>query len=233
LPRIRKRVERDLRAHGLVRRKLLATIVRLLETTLIRIGNEEYSRQNGSFGLTTIRDRHVHVNGSSIRFEFRGKGGLKHAVDFHDRRLARILSRCQELPGEELFQYIDDRGDRHRIASDDVNDYLREITGQDFTAKDFRTWAGTLLAAQALTLCNEAPPTKKAVVQAIESVAQRLRNTRAICRKCYIHPDVIDAYLDGSLVMSLATRTHTGNNSSTCRLNPEEAALVAFLQRRK
>lgn len=203
LPAVRVRVERDLALPGLPREKVLATVVRLLEATLIRVGNEEYANQNGSFGLTTLRDRHVNVAGSAVRFAFRGKSGVKHAVDLHDRRLARIVKSCRDIPGQELFQYVDGKGDHRPIGSADVNDYLRQIAGEEFTAKDFRTWAGTVLAATALL---EGGPfasraeAKKNVVRAVDLVSRRLGNTRAVCKKCYIHPAVIESYLGGTLL---------------------------------
>ena len=177
-------------------------MVRLLETTLIRIGNLEYARANSSFGLTTLRDRHVKIAGAALQFHFRGKSGTNHTVRLHDRRLARIVKRCQDLPGYELFQYIDAAGERQTIDSADVNGYLRQLTGQDFTAKDVRTWAGTVLAACALRECGPCTSqaeAKKNIVQAIDAVAKRLGNTRAVCRACYVHPTVLDAYLDCSL----------------------------------
>jgi DNA topoisomerase-1 len=234
LPRIRQRTERDLRRRGLRREKVFAAVVRLLMTTLIRVGNEEYARQNNPFGLTTMRDHHARVKGSKIQFEFRGKGGIKHAIDLEDRRLATIVKGCQDLPGQELFQYSDEAGDRHSVESADVNAYLREITGEDFTAKDFRTWAGTVLAACALRefeAFDSATQAKRNVVRAIESVAQRLGNTKAICRKCYIHPAVIDAYLDGSLRRSLQTRVDRELKGALSKISPEEAAVLAFLQK--
>jgi DNA topoisomerase I len=235
LPRIRRRTARDLRLPGLPRDKVLATVVRLLQKTLIRVGNEEYARENGSFGLTTMRNQHVQVNGSALRFVFRGKGGIKHAVDLNDRRLARIVKRCRDLPGQELFEYIDDDGNCRSIGSVDVNDYLREITGQDFTAKDFRTWAGTVLAATALQTfeaCGSVTQARRNVARAIESVALRLGNTRSICQKCYVHPAVIAAYVDGSLQETLGPRGNEGQPSRRRSLSAEEAAVLAFLRRR-
>jgi DNA topoisomerase-1 len=210
LSRIRARAEKDLALPGLPRNKVLAAIVRLLETTLIRVGNEEYVRENGSFGLTTIRDRHVQVNGSQMRFEFRGKSGIEHTVDLSDRRLARIVKQCQDIPGQELFQYLDHEGGRHSIGSTDVNTYLHEIAGQEFTAEDFRTWAGTILAARALQefrAFDSQAQAKRNLVRAIETVAKRLGNTKAVCRQCYIHPAVLDAYLDGSLLKTLTQKS--------------------------
>ncbi len=235
LPRIRARTERDLALPGLPREKVLATVVRLLEATLIRVGNDEYARQNHSFGLTTMQDRHVTINGAAVRFQFRGKSGIRHAIDLHDRRLARIIQRCQDVPGEELFQYLDDDGQPHDIGSADVNEYLRAISGQDFTAKDFRTWAGTVLAARALqevAAFDSKAQAKRNIVQAIESVAKRLGNTRTVCRKCYVHPAVIDSYLDGSLLEMLRARAAEEMSRSLEDLQPEEAAVLAFLQER-
>jgi DNA topoisomerase-1 len=203
LPLIRKRVKADLALQGMPREKILATLVRLLETTFIRIGNEEYARANKSFGLTTLRNRHVDIHGAKIRFQFRGKSGKQHSISLTDKRLAKIVKRCQDLPGQELFQYLDEDGQVQSIGSADVNQYLREITNQDFTAKDFRTWAGTVLAALALKEMNvgeSETEAKKNIVQAIQSVSEKLGNTPAVCRKCYVHPAVLDAYLDRSLV---------------------------------
>jgi DNA topoisomerase-1 len=235
LPAIRARTERDLALPGLPREKVLAGVVRLLETTLIRVGNEEYAKTNKSFGLTTMRDRHVTIEGATVRFHFRGKSGKTHTVALNDRRLARIVKRCRDLPGYELFQYIDEHGQRQTIDSGDVNRYLREISGQDFTAKDFRTWAGTLLAALALQeyeSFDSAAQAKKNVVQAIESVAERLGNTPSICRKCYVHPAVLDAYLEGSLVETLQQRAEQELAESLRELRPEEAAVMGLLMRR-
>ncbi len=200
LRRIRRRTAADVRKPGLPRRKVLAAAVQLLEKTLIRIGNEEYARANGSVGLTTMRDRHAKIRGAEVRFEFRGKSGVPHAVELHDARLARIVKACRDLPGYELFQYVDEEGKRQTICSDDVNSYLREISGEDFTAKDFRTWAGTVLAAQALARLQRFKTQREAkrnVLKAIECVASRLGNTRAVCRKAYIHPAIFAAYMDG------------------------------------
>jgi DNA topoisomerase-1 len=233
LPRLRARAGRDLARRGLPRAKVLAAVVRLLEATLIRVGNEEYARQNGSVGLTTMRDRHVRVNGSTLRFSFRGKSGVRHCIDLSDRRLARVVGQCQDLPGQELFQYLDDDGARRAIDSADVNEYLRAASGQDFTAKDFRTWAGTVLAARALQefeAFDTQAQAKKNVVRAIESVAKRLGNTAAVCRNCYVHPAVLNAYLDGSLARTLRRRVEGELAHSLSRLPPEEAAVLAFLQ---
>ena len=234
LPRIRRRTDRDLRRRGLPREKVLALVVRLLETTLIRVGNEEYARDNGSFGLSTLRDRHVRVDGSDLRFSFKGKSGKEHEVSVHDRRLARLVKQVQELPGQEVFQYVDRDGKRQTIDSGEVNDYLREISGEDFTAKDFRTWAGTLAASMALQdflEIDDDAGRKKAIVGAIESVAGQLGNTPAVCRACYVHPDVIDSYLDGTLVRALSARAR-GAGRGAHALRPEEAAVLGLLQAR-
>jgi DNA topoisomerase-1 len=232
LPLIRQRVDSDLRLPGLPRDKVLATVVRLLETSHIRVGNEEYARQNKSFGLATLRNRHVNVCGSTIRFEFRGKSGVEHALDINDRRLAKIIKRCQDLPGYELFQYIDDDGERRTIDSSDVNEYIRQIAGEEFSTKDFRTWAGTVLAARALQEFQAAASeseSKRNIVQAIESVATKLGNTKAVCRKCYIHPAVIQSYTDGSLLRALRRRIKKEINNSH-GLEPEEAAVLKLLK---
>lgn len=235
LPKIRKRVDRDLRPPGLPRNKVLATVVRLLEVSLIRVGNEEYAKENNSFGLTTMKNRHVDISGSTIRFHFRGKSGKMHEVDIRDPRLARIVRDCQALPGQELFQYVDENGERQNVKSGDVNNYLREITGEYFTAKDFRTWAGTVLAAIALKefeKFDSQAQAKKNLVQAIERVAERLGNTPAVCRKCYIHPNVIDSYMDGTLIETLKDRAEAQLKGYLGKLRSEEAAVVGLLQQR-
>jgi len=234
-PEIRERVEHDLIRPGLPRDKVLATVVRLLETTLIRIGNEEYARDNGSFGLTTMRNRHVAVSGALLRFHFRGKSGKEHAVDIRDPRLGRIVRRCQELPGQELFQYVDDDGARQSIDSDAVNAYLRGVAGAAFTAKDFRTWAGTVLAALALAEVAAFTSERQArrnIVRAVESVARRLGNTPAICRKGYVHPAVIDAYLDGVTLDAFRRRTERAITEDTRGLTADEAVVLGMLQQR-
>jgi DNA topoisomerase-1 len=202
LPKIRERVERDMSQRGLGREKVLATVLRLLETTLIRVGNKEYVKQNNSFGLTTLRDQHVDVEGSTLRFEFRGKSGKEHSVEVHDRRLARIVKQCRDVPGQKLFQYLDGDGERHSVSSEDVNAYLRETTGDDFSAKDFRTWGGTVLALSALLevgSCDSEKEASRAVVEAIKHVSGQLGNRPAICRKYYVHPVVIESFLAGTL----------------------------------
>ena len=234
LPVIRRRTSADLRKAGLPREKVLATVVQLLEKTLIRVGNDEYAKQNRSFGLTTLRDGHVKVNGRRLRFSFRGKSGVEHDIDLNDRRLARIVRQCRDLPGYELFQYIDENGQRQTVGSEEVNAYLKEITGQDLTSKDFRTWAGTVLAAQllrefeAFTSHAEA---KRNVLAAVEMVAKRLGNTKAVCRKCYIHPAIFDAYMDGSMLETIAQRAREVSRAVD-RLTAGEAAVLRLLMRR-
>jgi DNA topoisomerase-1 len=234
LPAIRARTARDLRNPKLTREKVLAAVVQLLEKTLIRVGNDEYARENRSFGLTTLRDGHVAVNGGKVRFSFRGKSGVEHDIQLDDRRLARIIKACRDIPGYDLFQYLDEQGERHVVGSADVNAYLKEITGQDYTSKDFRTWAGTVLAAQTLQefeKCESDSQAKRNIVQAVESVAKRLGNTKAVCRKCYIHPAILDAYMDGSMVKTLADRVRRESRKSG-DLTHNEAAVLAFLQKR-
>jgi DNA topoisomerase-1 len=231
LPKIRARLERDLSLPGLPREKVLATVVRLLECTCIRVGNDEYAKSNRSFGLTTLQDRHVEISGSNLRFEFRGKSGKMHKVDLNDRRLARIVERCQDLPGEDLFQYLDDDDVRQTIGSGDVNEYIREISGQEFTAKDFRTWAGTLLAIEALTKMGPFSTQRNAksnVLKAIDQVAEQLNNTRSVCRKYYVHPAVLESYMDGNLLEHLGNGSKQGTKDD---LTADEAAVVRLLQR--
>jgi DNA topoisomerase-1 len=232
LPRIRMRNAADLRKNGLPREKVLAAVVQLLEKTLIRIGNEEYARDNGSVGMTTMCDRHVQVRGSTVRFEFRGKSRIDHAIDLRDARLARIVTACRDLPGYELFQYIAPNGRRQVIDSADVNAYLREIAGDNFTAKDFRTWAGTVMAAEALARVAEFRSKAEAtrnVGRAIESVACRLGNTKAICRRSYVHPAILDAYLDGVTIGTPSPRA--AQQITPYALRPEERAVVEILER--
>jgi DNA topoisomerase-1 len=230
LPRIRRRVRHDLGLPGLPREKVLAAVVRLLETTRMRVGNEEYARANDSFGLTTLRVRQVRVRGSTMSFRFRGKSGVWHQFALNDRRLATIVRRMRDLPGYELFQYLDEQGETRALDSADVNEYLKEISGEEFTSKDFRTWAGTVLAAQALQQLGE-PPDKSKLAQAIEQVAGQLGNTKAVCRKCYIHPAVIDAYLEGRLA-----RAMNGGGVEACvqrllKRRPKRETLEATLAR--
>ncbi len=235
LPAIRRQVDEDLGRHGLPREKVLATIVHLLEATMMRVGNEEYARHNKSFGLTTLRDRHVRIDGSEVEFHFRGKSGVRHAIKVEDPRLARIIRRVRDLPGQELFQYVDDDGQVRSVGSADVNDYLRALTGEDYSAKDFRTWAGTLLAALALQEYEKVDSDAQArrnVVRAIETVAERLGNTPSICRKCYVHPAIIDAYLDGTMLHAMQERAQQELDHDMRAMRPEEAAVLALLQRR-
>jgi len=234
LPVIRRTTSGHLRKQGLPREKVLATVVQLLEKTLIRVGNDEYARSNRSYGLTTMRDGHVEVKGHRVRFSFRGKSGVEHEIDLNDRRLARIVRQCRDLPGYELFQYIDENGQRQTVGSEEVNAYLKDITGQDLTSKDFRTWAGTVLAAQllrefeAFTSNAEA---KRNVLAAVEMVARRLGNTKAVCRKCYIHPAVFDAYMDGSMLETIAQRARKVSRAVD-RLTAGEAAVLRLLMQR-
>jgi DNA topoisomerase-1 len=235
LPLIRKEVDRALRLPGLPREKVIATIVYLLEATMMRIGNDEYARENKSYGLTTLRNRHVRIDGSEVEFRFRGKSGVYHDVKVHDRRLARIIQRSRDLPGQELFQYLDDDGQRHTVGSHDVNEWLQQVTGEEYTAKDFRTWSGTVLAALALQefeRFDSDTQAKKNVVRAIESVAEKLGNTPSVCRKCYVHPAVLDAYMDGTMVEGLLARAEEELAEDLHDLQPEEAAVLAMLQQR-
>ena len=235
LPKIRARTTADLARAGLPREKVLATVVQLLEKSLIRVGNEEYAKTNNSFGLTTLKDKHVAVKGPTLRFEFRGKSGVRHSVDVNDRRLARIVKQCRDLPGQDLFQYIDDDGQRCDVTSGDVNAYLKEITGEDFTAKDFRTWSGTVLALTALRELDRAESQRKAkknVLMAIEAVAGVLGNTRAVCRKSYIHPAVVDSYIDGWMLQVLSRRATAALKKTAAKLRRDEVAVLAVLQYR-
>ena len=233
LPRLRSRMERDLAAPDLSRRQILATVVRLLDKTLIRVGNDEYARENRSFGLTTLRQRHVQVKGKDLRFTFRGKSGVEHNVELADARLARIVQRCQDLAGTELFQYLDGDGRRQAVTSDDVNAHLREVTGRDITAKDFRTWGGTMHAAIALRSAGPAASRREAdrnIIRAVDLVAERLGNTRAVCRKYYVHPAIIESYLLGRTVPhtdSPANAARRGRGSAALRR--DEVAVLQFL----
>ena len=233
LPKIRARVQKDMHRPDLGREKVLATVVRLLEVSLIRIGNEEYAKENQSFGLTTMRNRHAEIGGSTVRFRFRGKSGKQHTVEVSDRRVARIVQQCQDLPGQHLFEYEDHNGEIASIGSEDVNDYLHGITGQPFTAKDFRTWAGTVLAAIALGKMEEVDAEtirKKNVITAIEAVARLLGNTIAICRKCYIHPAIPTSYLNGTLARNLRLKADSEIAQHLHELKPEEAAVITLLR---
>ncbi|MGH7717651.1 MAG: DNA topoisomerase IB, partial [Gemmatimonadaceae bacterium] len=236
LPGIREHVERDIARTELSRDKVLAVVVWLLEKTLIRVGKDAYARDNGSFGLTTLRRRHVAVSGSKLRFEFKGKSGVPHSVAVTDRRIARIVQRCQELPGQELFQYLDDDGRRQSVDADDINQYLRQITGRQVTAKDFRTWAGTMLAATALREIGPFDSEKQAranIVRAIDQVAKRLGNTRTICRKYYVHPVIVEAYMDGFILPPAegesGERVPAGGTGA---LRRDEVAVVQLLRER-
>ncbi len=220
---------------GLPREKVLATVVQLLERTFIRIGNEEYARENKSFGLTTMKDRHVEVKGAKLRFRFRGKSGREHEVDVTDRRIAKIISKLQDLPGQDLFQYLDDNGEVRDISSQDVNEYLREITGEDFSAKDFRTWAGTVLTAIALNAQEKFETQKQAnanIKSAISAVAEILGNTPAICRKCYVHPAVLENYLDQKSIDGLKRTNEAELEKEDVDLRASEKAVLKFLEAR-
>lgn len=233
LPAIRRRTEADLALPGLPRNKVLAAVVQLLEKSLIRVGNEEYKRKNGSFGLTTLQDKHVVVAGATLRFRFKGKSGKWHRIDVSDRRLARIVKACRDLPGQDLFQYVDDKGRQQDVTSGDVNAYLKEITGQDFTAKDFRTWYGTVLAATALREMERVDSkarARKNVLRAVEAVAGVLGNTRTVCRNSYIHPRIIDAYMDGSFDPAPKSRARAAAGHAGAKLRDEEALVLAVLQ---
>lgn len=229
LPKIRRLVDRDLATPGLPRRKVLAAVVRLLEQTRIRVGNDEYARSNGHYGLTTLEDRHVQIRGSAVRFKFTGKSGKEREIELRDPRLARIVRGCQEIPGQRLFQYDGGDGERGAIDSGDVNEYLREVSGTNFTAKDFRTWGGTVCVATALVACAEptsAKAAQKTIVEAIDQAAQRLGNTRAVCRSSYVHPAVLDAFLEGWMWKA------PGRNGMRppLGLSPEEAATLRLLE---
>jgi DNA topoisomerase I len=235
LPKIRRRVTHDLKLSGLPRNKVLATVVQLLERTFIRIGNEEYARDNKSFGLTTMKDRHVEVKGSKLRFRFRGKSGKEHEVDVTDRRIAQIVSRLQDLPGQDLFKYCDDNHEARDVTSQDVNEYLREITGDDFSAKDFRTLAGTVLTAVALNAQEKFENNKQAkknISTAIKAVAQILGNTPAICRKCYVHPAIFESYLSRVSIDGLKRLTEDALEKEDVDLRESEKAVLKFLEAR-
>jgi DNA topoisomerase-1 len=233
LPRLRECVERDLRGDELDRRQLLATVVRLLDRTLIRVGNDEYARENRSYGLTTLRRRHVKVDGHELRFTFRGKSGIEHSISVTEPRLARIIQRCQDLPGQEMFQYLNAAGKREAVTSDDVNEYLREASGRDVSAKDFRTWGGTMLAAVELRAAGPAASRREAdrnVVRAIDRVAERLGNTRAVCRKYYVHPALIHAYLLGRVVPQPPVARGPRRGRAGGALRRDGGVVLQFLQ---
>jgi DNA topoisomerase-1 len=232
LPLIRQTTEEHSKLRGVPREKVLAAVVRLLGTTFIRIGNPEYAQKNKSFGLTTLRNRHVEVSGSTIRFHFRGKSGVEHEIELSDRRLANIVKSCRELPGYELFQYIDEEGQRQKVSSEDVNDYLREITGEEFSAKDFRTWAGTVLTATELSEIGpfeSKTAANRNIIQAVKAVAKQLGNRPATCRKYYVHPGVIDAYLEGWL-LPIMEKSKTIEQANPNDLRPEEQAVLEVLE---
>ncbi|KAA0967899.1 DNA topoisomerase IB [Pseudomonas sp. ANT_H12B] len=226
LPKLRKQLEALLAAPGFSRDKVMATVITLLDATLIRVGNTQYARDNRSYGLTTLRSRHVEVNGSAILFQFRGKSGVEHQITVRDRRLARIIKRCQEIPGQNLFQYLDENGDRHTVSSSDVNTYLQTLTGADFTAKDYRTWAGSALALAVLRELQWEPESdaKRHVVEMVKNVARQLGNTPAVCRKCYIHPAVLDGFMLGALAQLPRPRLRKG-------LRAEEVGLAMYLEK--
>ena len=234
LPAIRRRVADDMALRGLPREKVLATVVNLLETTLIRVGNDDYAKENKSYGLTTLRNPHVKVEGPQLRFQFKGKSGKTWRLQVKDRRIAKIVRACQELPGQRLFQYQDD-GELREVTSADVNAYLKEITGRDITAKDFRTWAGTVMAALALQefeAIDTQAAQKKNIRAAIETVAARLGNTPTICRKCYVHPEVLNAYVEGQLLLEVRRQAREALREELAQLKPEEAAVLAMLEAR-
>jgi DNA topoisomerase-1 len=235
LPFIRERVREHMVLRGLPREKVLATVVHLLEATLIRVGNDDYAKENKSYGLTTLKNRHVSVEGNEVHFRFTGKSGKQWSLSVKDRRIAKIMRSCQELPGQELLQYIDEEGNCQDVTSTDVNDYLKEISGSDITAKDFRTWAGTVLAAMALNELksfDSAAEAKRKLRTAIQKVSSRLGNTPTICRKCYVHPEVLNSYMDGNLVLKLKSKAESELGGALGNLKPEEAAVLALLRSR-
>jgi DNA topoisomerase-1 len=235
LPAIRAHVDKDMKRPGLPREKVLATIVHLLETTMIRVGNADYANQNKSYGLTTLKDRHVKVDGSELRFQFKGKSGKQWRLSIRDRRVAKIVKASQDLPGQHLFQYLDENGEQREVTSGDINAYLKEISGSDITAKDFRTWNGTVLAALALSeyeKVDSEAAAKRNIRSAIEAVSARLGNTPTICRKCYIHPEILESYLSQSLALQALESAEAELRDDLAQLRPEEALVLAFLQRR-
>jgi DNA topoisomerase-1 len=234
LPLIRRQVSRDLTRRGLPKEKVLATVVRLMEQTLIRVGNEEYARSNRSYGLTTMRDHHARVRGRSVTFDFLGKSNKRHRISLNDPRLAKVVKNCQDLPGQKLFQYIDEDGQRRDITSTDVNAYLGQIASCDFTAKDFRTWAGTVLMAFALQKYAEfdsQAEAKRQIREAVETVAHELGNTAAVCRSSYIHPLIIESHLAGSSPLKTKGRAMSRHRRSFTGLNSGEAAVLSFLRK--
>jgi DNA topoisomerase-1 len=235
LPALRAKVAEHMALRGLPREKVLATVVHLLETTLIRVGNDDYAKQNRSYGLTTLRNPHVKVEGSELRFQFQGKSGKTWRLQVRDRRVAKIVKACQELPGQDLFQYLDESGEQRSVSSADVNAYLREISGRDITAKDFRTWAGTVLAALALQefqSFDTKAAAKQNVRAAIEKVAARLGNTPTICRKCYVHPEILSSYAEGAMLLEIKERVEEELREDLASLRPEEAAVLSLLEAR-
>jgi DNA topoisomerase-1 len=235
LPGLRQQVAKHMAAPGLGRDKVLATVVHLLETTMIRVGNSSYAKENKSYGLTTLLNRHVRIEGAELRFHFKGKSGKTWRLGVRDRRIARIVKSCQELPGQHLFQYLDEAGHRQAVTSCDVNAYLKKISGADITAKDFRTWTGTVLAAMALAeleAVDTKARAKKNVTRAIERVSARLGNTPTICRKCYIHPEIVTAYMDGGLLLDIQNDVDSQLRDAADTLRPEETAVLSFLRTR-
>jgi DNA topoisomerase-1 len=235
LPTIRRKAQKHLAMQGLPREKVLATIVRLLEATLIRVGSDEYARTNKSYGLTTLKNRHVEVNGSALKFNFKGKSGKVWKLGVRDRRIAKVIRACQDLPGQELFQYLDDNGETRDVTSTELNAYLREISGEGITAKDFRTWHGTVLAALALqefARFDSEAGAKRNIREAIQTVAARLGNTPTICRKCYIHPEIISSYVEGSLLLQVKRKAEEELRRDLANLSPEEAAVLTLLRNR-
>jgi DNA topoisomerase-1 len=235
LPAIRRKVQEHLALRGLPREKVLATIVHLLEATLIRVGSDEYARTNKSYGLTTLKNRHVEVNGSALKFNFKGKSGKIWKLNVRDRRIAKVIRACQDLPGQELFQYVDENGENRDVTSTDVNTYLREVSGEDITAKDFRTWHGTVLAALALQefeKFDSHASAKRNIRDSIQKVAARLGNTPTICRKCYVHPEIITTYIEGSLLLEVKEKAEAELRDDLAALQPEEAAVLTLLRNR-
>jgi len=235
LPGIRRTIREHMALRGLPREKVLATVVHLLETTLIRVGNDDYAKENNSYGLTTLRNPHVKVDGAELKFRFKGKSGKTWDLKLQNRRVAKIVRQCQELPGQRLFQYVDEDGELREVTSADVNAYLKEITGREITAKDFRTWAGTVLAALALQefeAFDTQAGVKKNVRAAIERVSQRLGNTPTICRKCYVHPEILQCYAQGELLLDIKRKVEAELREDLATLRPEEAAVLGLLEAR-